>query len=1317
MQVHPTTAVLSSLASLAHDSLQAQIDDYADAHRWMDSFFEKLAPKGQQKAGGSRLAMSELMKTPGRKRVANATSAHRAVASSRKDPVATLLFPAPASPKRSPATGKENSPAASSGQASSRRLLSPLGQGSSLNEAKAVSPLRAPSPRKFGANNQSARNSPAPVESTPAVDVKALDFAPPLDLEEPEPFELPVHELSNVMEEDEEEDEDEEEARQVSNVLTKKEEAALPAAAKLDEEERANLSIIGEEEEDEDTSTGSVVTAPSTQPPSLVGAPSIIPETQFSQPHPASPKPAEPARAMSPQPRSVSGASSVAPEADTEEMSVPLNDAPSTLRSEALSSSLSSSTLRTPGGSSTSRFTLGTYSAAKLGSIGLGSSPPPTAPATVGPAIASSRISTGGAAPRQLNFVGLPKKSLGHGLGIGRNWLASGPDSQGSTASQTSSAPSTAAEPAQSGSTTATGAVKRKSVDGADAAHKAPKLSQVPAGDIDQDEARKRREALANRIQSMQARQSNLGGRTSNVAGPFGGVSNMFGSTKPISTTTALFHSTSTAPVAKPLLANAPILPSSSSVNIAAELNGPAARRPSVMERVKSFESNTIGTEHVHPPSPSKIPAAFSSTAHHSPRPNSPPPAFSSGRFASPPASPRPASRAAPSGLPVATFGSPRSAHFMPPAAHPASPRLGGITRSPSAFVSASISSILSPPRQAVKVPVVEPKSPARSPVRVANTPPTAVVRSTTPVASPPGMGLADMLKKAEDACSLEMDDELEDEEEEEEDDRPAIRAINASTPASAVVEAQASAKAKAAAEEAWQVREAEAKRAAEQAARDLEEQEAQREREELLKKRLPSLPEPKQQEDDEDESGSEDGEGRNTAVLTKAVREDLTSKASPSRVVMPGGFGNGSSSHEHGSSAEASDAEDDEAVDDEEDRTTMSMMSSVTASSTLNFSQNHHPFKPVTAHKAPQASRPASKASIASTASTSTTFGLNRSTSAAPASAIKKAKPDVKAVQRTTAAAKKEKEERDRKAAAASDKRSMLQKKQEEERKVKAEGFEKKRKEREEQASKAKANPIRGVKPKAGDDESSKKRKIEPEAKSRLDPKKAHQPGRAITPSASSQQLSSSTRTGAMGPPAAALNKSAGLSSMLNKSDGPSAALNKSAGASAMIGHSFMSNKINLTGSASASAARPANPTKPFGSSAQNGARSQQPTPQAKPEPEPFIELPDVDSEYSDSEDEDAQEAKKAALPRWAQSPNLARALELQQTINPDEIFGPIPKLSIRDMFRNAESAARLRVRTSSAQWEGTDALTQADIERYQRAMGFARTETRPPP
>ncbi|GEM07430.1 inner centromere protein, ARK-binding domain protein [Rhodotorula toruloides] len=1310
--------MLSGLASLAHDSLQAQIDDYTDAHRWMDSFFEKLAPKGQQNAGGSRLAMSELMKTPGRKRVATASSALRTLASSKKDPVATLLFPAPASPKRSPAIDKENTPAASSGQSTSRRLLSPLGHAASLNKAKAVSPLRAPSPKSFGANNQSARDSPAPVGTALADDIRALDFAPSLDLDEPEPFEVPVHELSNVMEEDEEDEDEEEEARQVSNVLTKKEDSAIPGAANLDEQEKADLSIIGEEEEDEGTSTASLVTAPSTQPPSLVGAPTIVPETQFSQRRAASPKQAGPTRALSPQPRSVSGASSIAPEADAEEMSVPLNDAPSTIRSEALSSSLSSSTLRTPGGSSVSRFTLGTYSAARLGSIGLGSSPPPTAPATVGPAVASSRISTGGAGPRQLNFVGLPKKSLGHGLGLGRNWLASGPESQGSTASQTSSVPSAVAEPAQSGSSTATGATKRKSLDGTvDAAKKAPKLSQVPAGDVEQDEARKRREALANRIQSMQARQSNLGGRTSNVAGPFGGVPNIFGSAKPISTTPSLFHSSSVAPATKPLTANAPILPSSSSVNITAELNGPAGRRPSVMDRVKSFESNTTGTEHVHPPSPSKIPAAFSTTAHRSPRPNSPPPAFSSGRFASPPVSPRTASRTAPSGLPVATFGSPRSAQLVPPAAHPASPRLGGLARSPSSFVSASISSILSPPRQAVKIPVVEPKSPARSPVRVANTPPTAVVRSTTPVASPPGMGLADMLKKAEGVRSFEMNDELEDEEEEEEDDdRPAIRAINASTPASAVVMAQAEVKVKAEAEQARQQREAEAKRAAEQAARDLEEQEAQREREEMLKKRLPSLPAPKQQDDD-DESESEDGDVQNKAILTKAVREDLTSKASPSRVVMPGGFGNGSSSHEHGSSAEASDMEDDEAMNEDEDRTTMSTTSSVTASSTLHYSQNHHPFKPVTAHKAPQASRPASKASIASTASTSTTFGLNRSTSATPASAIKKAKPDVKAVQRMTAAAKKEKEERDRKAAAANDKRSMLQKKQQEERKVKADGLEKKRKEREEQASKAKANPIRGVKPKTGDEEPAKKRKIEPEARSRLDPKKATQPGRAMTPSASSQQLSSSMRTGAMGPPAVALNKSAGLSSMLNKSNGASAALNKSAGASAMIGHSFMSNKINLPGSASSSTARPANPTKTFGSTAQTGARSQQPTPQAKPEPEPFIELPDVDSEYSDSEDEDAQEAKKAAMPRWAQSPNLARALELQQTINPDEIFGPIPKLSIRDMFRNAESAARLRARTSSAQWEGTDALTQADIERYQRAMGFARTETRPPP
>lgn len=149
--------------------------------------------------------------------------------------------------------------------------------------------------------------------------------------------------------------------------------------------------------------------------------------------------------------------------------------------------------------------------------------------------------------------------------------------------------------------------------------------------------------------------------------------------------------------------------------------------------------------------------------------------------------------------------------------------------------------------------------------------------------------------------------------------------------------------------------------------------------------------------------------------------------------------------------------------------------------------------------------------------------------------------------------------------------------------------------------------------------------------------------------------------RSGGMGPPSSTLNKSAGASSALHKSNG----------ASSMIGQSFMSTKINLPGNAGGPL-RPTQPTtKPFGANGGNAphaAIEQQPKPAPAPAPEPEVyqELPDIDSEYSDSDDEAAQEKKQAAMPGWAKSPNLVRALQQQQEINPDDIFGPIPKLSI---------------------------------------------------
>lgn len=95
-------------------------------------------------------------------------------------------------------------------------------------------------------------------------------------------------------------------------------------------------------------------------------------------------------------------------------------------------------------------------------------------------------------------------------------------------------------------------------------------------------------------------------------------------------------------------------------------------------------------------------------------------------------------------------------------------------------------------------------------------------------------------------------------------------------------------------------------------------------------------------------------------------------------------------------------------------------------------------------------------------------------------------------------------------------------------------------------------------------------------------------------------------------------------------------------------------------------------------------------------------IELPEINSEYSDSDDED----RSKALPGWAQSPELRQALQLQSTINPDDIFGAIRPLRMEEMFKNRTSL--FRARTSSANWTGTDRLTMEEEKEYAKRMGF---------
>lgn len=1094
--LHSTSTAVSSLVSLAHDSFRDSVSDYADAHRWIDSFFDKLESRSADAAGASRsvccsvttyagfalaresladhpnarrLPLTELMKTPGRKRTVGANSTNHPAtghSAAKKDPLATLLFANGSTRSQSVPHDKENG------------LRSPtLAGGSRTSPRKMLSPLASA--------NHSPRGAASPVRLSPQPPAKAAKSAAK---KASRPAAEPILEGQAVDDEP-----DVAESRQAADVA---QDEPADSEAPAGEDAKADLSIIGEEEEEDEEEE--VQAAPDVKPVSQArseATTAVVSDTQASQP-PAAPVPE---KVLSPV-RNVSNASSAAPEADAdahadgnaeEDHTVPLNDAPSTLRSAELSSSLAASTTRTPG-STTSRFTLGTYSAGKLGALGLGSSPPApgTAPSTVGGRLTNPRISSGGPAPRQLNFVGLPKKSLGHGLG--RTWTnasASGTtDSQGSATggsqSTVVSATSVEQEVTQLATVTAHGGSKRKSLTSPDSANKNPKLAEPAL--TEQEIKRKRYEELNSRMQSLQSRQSVLGGRTSNVAGPFGSGGIFSAGKSFASSSSSIFPPPPTSAPASKLEAAATGTAVAAPTPAPIEGNQATGRRPSVMERVRSFESNTTGIEAMHPPSPSKAAAIA--------RPTSPP--LSPRRLASPtPASPRLLTRSTTSNLPLA---SPRSR------AAPASPRPGALARSPSAQAAmVSFSSALAGRgKTAAGTPPVQVKLPAGTPGRSIET--TAAQRSHTPDGSPPPVSAVQSVpqqaksrqhedvKEAPAPELLPVDKETDggkEEDEEEADPVQTIRAINASTgPAEvASADAKATAQAQEARDNANAEREAAARRAAEAAARALDEQEAQREREELLKKRLPSLPEPRAATDDEDTTDDEQ-DGRSEQQT--ATRELAVSKQEKGAVTAAAGaISRSTPAPMTGDDEEENDRDE---LQDEDDVTSMSVLSTATASTTVNLSQ-HQPFKPVVAHKGAGQQKTLAKSSIASTASSTSTLSRSVSNATLAGSLSKKPKIEVNAVKRAVAIAKKvrlcssdssvrpilsltrglaclqEKEERERQAALREEKRAaMLKKKQEEERKLKVEGLEKKRKEREEAASKAaKGAAIRGVKPK----------------------------------------------------------------------------------------------------------------------------------------------------------------------------------------------------------------------------------------------------------
>ncbi len=100
-------------------------------------------------------------------------------------------------------------------------------------------------------------------------------------------------------------------------------------------------------------------------------------------------------------------------------------------------------------------------------------------------------------------------------------------------------------------------------------------------------------------------------------------------------------------------------------------------------------------------------------------------------------------------------------------------------------------------------------------------------------------------------------------------------------------------------------------------------------------------------------------------------------------------------------------------------------------------------------------------------------------------------------------------------------------------------------------------------------------------------------------------------------------------------------------------------------------------------------------------------IELPEIDSD-----DEENSDADDFVAP-WADSPALRAALVGQETMDPEQIFGPPKPLNMEEVFSKSKDRwGKFRARTSSANWSGADRLTEEEIKRDKQARERMRRE-----
>jgi hypothetical protein len=108
-------------------------------------------------------------------------------------------------------------------------------------------------------------------------------------------------------------------------------------------------------------------------------------------------------------------------------------------------------------------------------------------------------------------------------------------------------------------------------------------------------------------------------------------------------------------------------------------------------------------------------------------------------------------------------------------------------------------------------------------------------------------------------------------------------------------------------------------------------------------------------------------------------------------------------------------------------------------------------------------------------------------------------------------------------------------------------------------------------------------------------------------------------------------------------------------------------------------------------------------------------ISLPDIqtDDEDEDSDGDDSDNRRKMQLASWTNSPDLRRLLVGQETIDPMQVFGPPQPINMDEIFsKNKDRLHKFRARTSSANWSGTDRLTEEEIRKDLQARDRMRRE-----